>query len=187
MKYQIATGPATEPVTLSEAKTQLRVEHNEENDLIAHLISVCRRKVEQETGRLLLTQTVSVRWDDWPIHGVFELPLYPAQSVTAFNYIDPDGALTLWPSENYQTDFVGMCPRIMAKPDVDLPDLGDYANAIQVEYVGGETSTGNVPPELKHSILTTLSLLYERREDMPLSGEIRTASWLQFNSRQHLI
>lgn len=190
MKYQIATGPAAEPVTLEEAKAQLRVEHDAENTLIQSLVSVCRRKVEQETGRALFTQTINVAWDKWPKRGVLELPIYPAASIAYVKYIDEDGALQTWDSSNYSTDLIGMGPRIVPKPDVDIPDIGDYPNAIQVQYTAGETTTAAIPPELKHAILVHLALLYERREDMPLNGNtpgVRTASWLQFNSRANLI
>lgn len=190
MKWQITTGPLLEPVTALEAKKQLRVEHNDEDDLIQHLISVARRKVEQETGRLLLSQTVNVRWDTWPSCGYLALPIYPASSVTHVKYLDEAGTLQTWASSNYSTDLYGMEARIVKNPDVDIPDIGDYPNSVQVEYVAGTSALADVPAELKHAILVELTLLYERREDMPLSANnpgVRTGSWLQFGSRKNLI
>jgi len=191
-KYEITTDPAAEPVSLDEAKTQLRVDGADEDEHITRLISVARRKVEQETGRVLISQTVKCYWDKWPTgygYSLF-LPLYPAASVTSVQYIDEDGASQTWASSNYTADLVGMDPRIVPKPDVDIPGLGDYPNAITVTYVAGQSTTGAVPAELKHAILTTLTLLYERREDMKLNDNVpgvRTTSWLQFGSRKNLI
>lgn len=189
MKYQIATGPTAEPVSLAEAKKQLRVEHNDEDTLITSLISVARRKVEQETGRALLTQTISVRWDKWPCNGILPLPIYPAASVSSVKYIDEDGTLQTWSASNYTADLVGMTPRVVPVPDVDIPDVGDYPNAVQVEYIAGDTAATAVPAELKHAILTQIALLYERREDSPMGGTPgrRTAEWLQFSSRNNLV
>lgn len=183
MKWSITTGPASEPVTIDEAKTHLRVDSDDENTLIQSLISAARAKVEQETGRSLLTQTVFVAWDEFPASGCLDLPLYPAASVSSVRYIDTDGALQTWPSDNYTVDTVGMTPRIVIAPDGDSPEAGDYPNAIQVEYIAGSSV---VPEEIKAAIKLNLGLLYEYRADMPLGGN-RSAAWLQFGHRNNLI
>lgn len=190
MKYEVSTEPGAEPISLDEAKVQLRVDADDENDFIESLISTARRKVEHETGRALTSQTIKAYWDAWPAGGSLPLPIYPAASVTSVKYIDEDGTLQTWASANYTADLVGMTPRIVPKPDVDTPDLGDYPNAVQVTYVAGSSTPGQVPAELKHAILAALTLLYERREDMKLNENnpgVRTAAWLQFNSRANLI
>ena len=43
----------TEPITLTEAKSFLRVEHNLDDDYITSLISVARSYVEEFQGRLI--------------------------------------------------------------------------------------------------------------------------------------
>lgn len=190
MKYEITSSPAAEPVTLDEAKTQLRVDANTEDELIQSLISVARRKVELETGRILISQTVKAYWDKWPAAGVLYLPVYPAAVITHVKYADEDGALQTWASSNYTEDLVGMTPRIVIKPDSDAPDVGTFPNAVQVTYTAGGATIATVPAEIKHSILTTLTMLYERREDMKINENtpgVRTASWLQFSSRANLI
>lgn len=187
MWYVVTTEPVYEPVTLPEAKAQLRVEHNEEDALIGSLIAVGRRKVELETGRALLTQTITTYLDEWPECGRIDLPIYPAVAVTSINYIDPDGQTNVWPSENYNTRFTGMRASVWPAPDVDLPDLGAYPGAVEIIYTAGTDSVTDVPAELKHAILTQVALLYERREDMPLGNGVRTAAWLQFGSRKTLI
>lgn len=185
--YRVTSGPTTEPVSLTEAKAQLRVEHNDEDTLIASLISVARRKVEQETGRALLTQTIVEYWDEWPNRGKIDLSIYPVSAVTSVKYIDDDGTLNTWPSDNYTTSLTDMNNRIWVNPDVDLPDLGDYPDAVQVTYTAGASAATDVPAELKHAILTQVAFLYERREDMPMGAGVRTAAWLQFGSRKNLI
>jgi len=190
MKYEISTGPALLPVSLEEAKEHLRVDGNDEDSAILAMLSAATNKVEKETGRALISQTVKAYWDKWPQTGQFELPIYPANAVTAFSYVDADGASQSWPSDNYRLDAVGMTPRVAIVPDVDWPELGDYPNALTITYTAGASSTTLVPDELKYSILTTAALLYERREDMPLNGNtpgVRTAAWLAFTSRSNLI
>lgn len=189
MKYEITSGPALEPVTLSEAKTQLRVDHNTEDEFIYSLIATARRKFEQETGRALITQTIKAYWDGWPTGRALCLPVYPAASVTSVQYVDEDGATQTWNSSNYRTDLVGMTPRIVVNPDADTPDVGDYPNSIIVTYVAGGAAS-SVPAEAKHAILTELTMLYERREDMRINDNtpgVRTGKWLKYNHRKSLV
>ena len=190
MKYTITSGPTSEPITLEEAKAQLRVDGTDEDSLILRLISVAREKQEQETGRVLMLQTVKAYWDKWPASNCLDLPLYPAASVTLVEYVDEYGATQTWASSNYTTDLVSMKPRIVLNPDSDGPEPGAYPNAIIVTYVAGESTAPAVSPALKHAILSILTLLYEFRTDMKLTENtpgLRTAAWLQFGSRSTLI
>ena len=186
MWYEITHG-LSEPVTLAEAKEQLRVDHTEEDALISNLISAARAKVEAETGRVLLDATVTSYWDEWPDNGRLDLPLYPARSVTSVSYLDDDGTLTVWPSDNYTVFLTGISPRIWPNPDVITPETGDYPGAIQVVYTAGAATVGEVPAELKQAILSLVAFLYERREDTTINPGVRSAAWLAFSSRSNLI
>ena len=191
MKFEITTPPTAEPVLLSEAKAQLRIDHDLEDDLINIMIGAARRKVE-EGGRALLTQTIKAYWDAWPSECGYSLflPMYPVASVTSVKYIDTDGNEQTWAADQYTADTVGMMPRVVPKPDVDIPDLGNYPNAITVEYVAGVATSSLVPDELKQAILQWVTLLYEYRSDMPLNNNVpglRSADWLMFGSRSELI
>src|SRR6185295_19907165 len=67
----LLTGPAVEPVTLAEAKLFLRVEHDDDDDLIAALVAGSRIHVEAQTRRALITQTWRLTRDAWPRSGRF--------------------------------------------------------------------------------------------------------------------
>lgn len=190
MKYEFTTDPAAEPVSLDEAKTQLRVDGDDENTLIEHLIRVAREKTEQETGRVAITRTIKAYWDKWPPGRVLCLPYYPAATITSVEYIDEDGATQTWSSSNYTADLVGMQPRIVPKPDIDVPDLGNYPNAITVTYTAGVGTRTAVPATFRHKMLVELTMLYERREDMRINDNVpgvRTGQWLGFGHRKNLI
>ncbi len=70
MSSILLTPPAVEPVTLAEAKAYLRVEHGDDDDVIAALIAAARSHVEAQTRRVLITQIGSLgailagRWPD---------------------------------------------------------------------------------------------------------------------------
>lgn len=190
MKWTVSTGPALEPVTLAEAKAHLRVDHNEEDSLIAGLITAARRKAEQETGRCLTAQTIKAYWDAWPASNTLELPLYPVYSVTSVKYLDETGTLQTWASANYTVDSIGMSCRIVLNPDADAPQAGKYPNAIQVEYVAGDSTAATVPQEIKQAILLGVGLLYEYRVDMKINDNtpgVRSMGWLLSGNRSNLI
>jgi uncharacterized phiE125 gp8 family phage protein len=75
--------PASEPISLAEAKNYLRVEHNADDTLIASQISAARIHVESRTRRALLTQTWRIVLDRWPQSGVVVSPLSPLREVVA--------------------------------------------------------------------------------------------------------
>ena len=93
MKRILLEGPAVEPVLLAEAKAHLRLDGDDEDDLVGALIAAARVAVETEIRRVLIAQEWRAIVDDWPADGV-TLPIVPALSVEAVRAIDADGAAT---------------------------------------------------------------------------------------------
>ena len=73
--------PASEPVTLAEAKAHLRVTHGEEDALIGALITSARRVAEAKTGLCFIAQGWTVFRDSWPEDGLITLPLSPVLAI----------------------------------------------------------------------------------------------------------
>lgn len=188
MKYTISA-PASEPLTLSEAKAQLRIEasYTDDDALISMLIAAAREKFEAETGRALVERDVTVYYDEWPTDDTLALPIYPLAGTSWVRYTDEQGDTQTIDADDYTVDGVGQMPRIQLKPDILAPAVGKYPNAVQVLYVAGSSS---VPASAKQSMLLALTMLYERREDMnlkDLAAGIRSMHWLAFNHRANLL
>jgi uncharacterized phiE125 gp8 family phage protein len=75
--------PAVEPISLAEAKAFLRVEHDDDDDVIAALIAGARLYVEGQTRRALITQSWRLVRDAWPQCGRIEVRPAPLQALDA--------------------------------------------------------------------------------------------------------
>ena len=188
MKYTTTSAPVWEPITLTEAKAQLRVDGSDEDTLISDLISVAREKFEDVTGRALVVRDITAYWDTWPSENELALPVYPALGVSHVTYLDENGASQTWDGTNYTADTIGQSPRIVLNTNGgEIPELGDYPNALRVLYPAGSSE---VPASAKQAMLLMLTMLYEQRSDMPLKDQAagsRSAQWLAFNHRKDLI
>ncbi len=81
MALIINVPPASEPVSLAEAKTYLRITDSDDDALINSMVTAIRQKAETWTRRLFITQTWTL-WLDWAPEGaMLPIPLSPLQSV----------------------------------------------------------------------------------------------------------
>jgi uncharacterized phiE125 gp8 family phage protein len=83
--------PLAEPVTLAELKAHLRIDADDENDLLEGLVRVARAHLEAVTGVALISQGYRLALDDWPSEGVIQLLRTPVQTIDAILLYDADG------------------------------------------------------------------------------------------------
>lgn len=180
MALSLVTGPAVEPVSLSEAKQQCRVDQDitDEDALLDSLRVAARQWAENFTHRALITQTWDDKRDGFPCE-VWELPLAPAVSVTSVTYIATDGTSTVWSSALYTTDFPAgpkagpgrLCPIYGGS----FPSTQDVMNAVVVRFVAGYGSTAAaslvaVPMAIKQAIRLLVAHWYAQREPVNIGN-----------------
>lgn len=167
--FSVYSQPATEPVSLAEAKAHLRVDGSDEDALIAQLIMTARQTVELEARRALITQTLDLRLASWP-GSCLELPMPPLQSVTSITYTDYTGATGTVSTGDFVT-YTGIEPgRIVLKPDKGWPGVSLMPGpSLVVRYVAGYGSAAAVPAHLKQAILLLVGHFYENREASVIS------------------
>lgn len=162
------TTPATsEPVSISEAKRQVRaVDFTDDDDYLTDLIATARNHVEKYCGVYLAPQTVSVRADKWCD---FEfLPVRPVQSVTSITYVDVTGATQTLATSVYEL-----------RGDAVVLKYGQVWPPIQTgSLITLTAAVGfiDADPAVKHAILIRISDLYETREN---AGD---SNWTSFDS-----
>lgn len=163
MPYFRVTEPANEPLTLAEAKDDLRVDasYTDTDNLIMAQIIGAREYVEKFTGRSLVTQGWKYVADAFPssgmsalfIGGTFSMPKHailleksPVQSVQSITYLDMGGVRQTMPATDYAVETVGEPCRITPVFGkiwpIALPQIG----AIEVNFTAGYGALNNATP-----------------------------------------
>lgn len=158
--YVVITAPASEPITLAEAKVHLRVSNTIEDTLITALITAARQWVEGYTWRPLMTQTIDVVFDTI-IDKTIMINKAPIQSVTSVKYLDINGTEQTISNTLYTTDLLNSPCRI--KLDT-IPNLKDTLNAFKIRVVCGYTSSALIPQTYKSAMFLIIGHLYENKQ-----------------------
>jgi len=171
---KLITAPATEPLSLTEAKLHLRVTGTDEDNLITALIATARQEVEAATGRALITQTWEYSLDEFPpcglVHEAYiRLPRAPLVSISSFKYLNSENVETTIAAGDYRlvapTGPLAERGHVGPAFDVEWPsDVLETRNAITIRYVAGYGAAGDVPGGIKSAMYLLLGDLYGNRE-----------------------
>ena len=164
MALVMTSGPATEPVTVTEAKAHMRTDGAVEDVLIASLILTSRLHVEAALGFALINQSWTLILDRWPPGTEVEIPLAPLQAISAVKVKNTAGVATAVAPTNYLVDLASKPPRLVwnnaARPDPGIPAAG-----IEIDFTAGfGASAATVPAPLKHAVLMLTAHWYEHRD-----------------------
>jgi uncharacterized phiE125 gp8 family phage protein len=172
---QLITAPASEPITLAEAKLHLRVDGTDEDTLITSQITAARQAAEQFMGRAIISQTWRAVLDAWPTGDVIELRQPWVRSITAVRYIDGAGVQQTLANTEYrlvdrgENDFGRLQPAF----GKSWPGVRNDAAVIEIDFVAGWTDAASVPQTVKSAVKFMLGHLYANRESVAL-GTIAT-------------
>lgn len=181
--------PELEPLSVSEAKKNLRLETDEDNDSIQGMILAARLEAENENGREMSKKQWILALDRFPtglwcgkfLHGgrYYVLGtdgtsiglLDPLVSVDSFTYRKADGTtVTLTPNEDYIAD-------TNKHPGIVCPAFGKYwptdelwpSSAIQITFTAGHDPQDNpAPATIKQGMQLLVAQWYEQR--IPYDG-----------------
>lgn len=154
----VTVTPASEPITLAEAKAQCRVDGSDSDTELTAMIAAARAFVEDYTGTKLVEQTVQLRCRCF--RDLLDLPIAPLLSVTGIEYSDADGATQTLATTVYQAVLHGLEPHIRLKVNQSWPSLLNVSDAITVTAVAGYDET---PAPIKQAMLLMLADWFDNR------------------------
>lgn len=168
MSLRLITPPAETPVTLAEVAAHLRADLSAETALVGVYISAVTGKAESYLKRSIITQTLRLSLDRFPVGGL-RLPAGPVQSITSAKYLDADGIQQTLDPAAYQ----------LASDDTLHPAYGlswptgrRQPDAVKIEYVAGYGLAAAVPAEIKAWMLLNVANLYENRETVVIGNTV---------------
>ena len=189
MKSKVTSGPAVEPITLTELKASLRVTSTAEDTLLTQYITDAREMVERITSRKLINQTLigyaktfdrqdngdDAWWEGYRMGPMslltgklshIEFDHGPVSSITSVYYVDLYNAETLYDSANYYLEGYDndLLPRMVFNSNAHAPGSLRFGDPWKLTYVAGYgASAANVPADIRRAIIMLAGHLWGNR------------------------
>lgn len=177
-KLDLITPPASEPVTVAEAKAHAKVEFADDDALIGSLITAARLQVEHRTRRALMPQGWRLSFDALPGGNAFQaqftpfpalftcnaltLPKPPLISLDALSYLPLSGPETALDVSKLVVS-LGTPGRISPAPygfwPYSLPQIG----GCRVDFTAGYADADHVPANIKLACMWLVNFWYQNR------------------------
>ena len=148
------TAPATEPLTLSEVKSYLRVDSSDDDTLITNLISTVRQACEKFLRVSLINQSWKLSYDTY-CPTIVKLPMGPVQSVTSVSAILRDSSSSAISSSAYY---------LSAGNQKLIFDANVVSHRVEIVYLAGYGSAASdIPNPIKQGMLAHILAIYDGR------------------------
>ena len=166
----LETAPAVEPISLAEAKSWMRVDHSEDDALIAMLIDAAVAHCDGYKGVYGQAMVNQTWYQDFECFTPkMRLPVGPvldaAKATMTVVYADADGLdVEVDPSNYYLfTDELGAY--VAPAPTYSWPGTQTRADAVRITWTAGfGAAAADVPANFKMPLLYLVAQWYEHRE-----------------------
>ena len=152
--------PAASLVSLSEARSALRIDSAEEDGLISDLIAAVETMLDGWSG--ILGRCIAMQTWRYSVAALQDTRLpFPDVRSAVVRYLDLDGIEQVLPESSYRllNEDAGGLLELVA--DAELPDVYQRIDAVRIEAVYGMDP---VPEALKRAVLIKVGHLYRARE-----------------------
>jgi uncharacterized phiE125 gp8 family phage protein len=156
----LLTPPAAEPLALDETRAYLRVEHADDDELIAALVAGARIHIEAQTRRALIAQSWRLVLDAWPADGRIAVRPAPLQALTAVRVYDANGDAQAIDIQAFVPDTTASALAFMPWA---LPAPGRLAAGIELDVTVGYGDALAVPEPLRQAVRLLVVHWYENR------------------------
>jgi uncharacterized phiE125 gp8 family phage protein len=181
MRPMLIGAPAVEPVSLAEAKSWLREDASDEDQLIQALVVSARMTLEAYTRRFFVAQDWRLIFDAWPpsvrADSTLIIPFAPFQTVNAIRIYDVENVAQVAPTTNYRAPAATEGGRIAFACAPKSP--GRSIDAIEIDFTVGYGPLAIQTPEpLRRAILMLVAYWREKRGDDSLDALPRAVGQL---------
>ena len=153
----LVTPPASEPLTVAQAKSHLRVDHTDDDTLITGYIEASRQYVEERCWCSVQAQTWKLLLNDWP-HEPLTLPRGPVVSISSVRYQTAINTWVTLASDQYALLQDG---RWWLAYDMQWPTTALYGwEPVEITYTAGVGAS----TALRQAMLLLIGHWYENRE-----------------------
>lgn len=162
---QVTAGDAA--ITLAEAKAACRVLHDDEDSYITFLIEAASSMIDGPFGYLgqaVVTQNWKIKFPGNAVRGqsALSLPFGPVTNITSVKTFDGT-TLSADLSADFELQGGRFTPSIAPKSGTSWPVLADRWNALQIEFVAGDTAAA-VPARIKQAMAMVVAHWFNNRE-----------------------
>ncbi len=162
MYLERISAPALEPVSVQEMKQHLRLDHDEEDSLLAGMIVAARRHLEKRLSLAFLSARWRYRADKTPRgRAALEIPLFPLASVQQVRLYLEEGTTVLADLANMK---VSSAMRPATITGVRIPFAAQAAHGAEIEFTAGY---GDAPEQMRLAIKLLAAHFYENRVEVP--------------------
>jgi uncharacterized phiE125 gp8 family phage protein len=165
MSIKIISESTTEPILLAEAALNLNVDPDDSNSppgyvqgsRILRLITAARQTCEEELEIALVTKTVELALDAFPLSEI-ELPLGPVRSITSVKYLDSDDNWQTISANDYVLDDYQRSGWLLPAVGTSWPSTKAVINSVKIRYVAGYPSADSPAQEVPEPIRQAMHL-----------------------------
>ena len=158
---KVITPPTEEPITLAEAKANLRVVFDDEDADISRMIRAARQMAEERLNRALMPQVLAFGAEGFC--GALRVPRPPLRQLDSITYIDSDGTAQVLPGAGYVVDGFADPPLISAAYNTPWPSTRAQSSAVVVQYQAGYADAASVPEPIRQWMFLAINAFYENR------------------------
>ena len=177
--YQVITAASTFPVSLTEAKSHLKVDTSADDTYITSIIKAATQLSEEYTNRFFINTVIDQTCSSFAdLETLFKSKVNDVQYV---RYYDSDNNLQTLTATVYDKMLSYEPSQIQLANNQSFPTITKRNDAVICRYtVGYGSSASDVPEVIKQAILLTIGNFYANRESVIVG---RMVSELPQNSK----
>ena len=150
--------PTVEPITLTQAKAHLRVDHSDDDSVITAMSKAARAHIEAACGVRFAARTgVIIKCDSF--EDMARLPESPVTSITSISYLDTTGASQTLAGTVYELRAEGLEAGVVLKNGQTWPATQPGSRITVTAAIGYAAA----PEDIQHALLMLTSHFYDNR------------------------